>query len=347
MSLWRADCCLRVTGKPGSIQSDGDAISVGDVGYLDADGNLFLTGRSDRMIVTSGKNVYPEEVEAVLSAYTGVQNTAVLGVDDRRRGKRLVGVLCLAEDVKPQRRNLMVWCKGKLPQYKIPMKLFSMSRLAPDRLRENRLPRSLHADGGGQLKRTAMSDAYIVSGRRTPVGVRGGWFAGTEIADLAAPVIQAVLSDADIPHTAVDAVIMGNALYGGGNPARVAALAADLPERVPALTVDSQCCAGLDAIALARSLIVSGEADVVVAGGVESYSRAPIRQRRPGSPAEQPVEYARPPFTPWPDRDPDMLKSAADLAARMKLTRQAQEAFAVESHRKARDDHRLPRRSCP
>ena len=102
-----------------------------------------------------------------------------------------------------------------------------------------------------------MSDAYIVSGRRTPVGVRGGWFAGTEIADLAAPVIQTVLSDADVSHTAVDAVIMGNALYGGGNPARVAALAADLPECVPALTVDSQCCAGLDAIALARSLIVS------------------------------------------------------------------------------------------
>ena len=192
-----------------------------------------------------------------------------------------------------------------------------------------------------------MSDAYIVSGRRTPVGVRGGWFAGTEIADLAAPVIQTVLSDADVSHTAVDAVIMGNALYGGGNPARVAALAADLPERVPALTVDSQCCAGLDAIALARSLIVSGEADVVVAGGVESYSRAPIRQRRPGSPAEQPVEYARPPFTPWPDRDPDMLESAADLAARMKLTRQAQEAFAVASHRKARDDHRLPEEIVP
>ena len=57
--------------------------------------------------------------------------------------------------------------------------------------------------------------------------------------------------------------------------ARVAALAAGLPERVPALTVDSQCCAGLDAIALARSLIVSGEADVVVAGGV-GYGRAPI-----------------------------------------------------------------------
>ena len=130
MSLWRANCCLQVTNseESGSVQSDGDAISVGDVGYLDADGNLFLTGRSDRMIVTSGKNVYPEEVEAVLSAYTGVQNTAVLGVDDRRRGKRLVGVLCLAEDVKLQRRNLMVWCKGKLPQYKIPRSYF----LCPD-----------------------------------------------------------------------------------------------------------------------------------------------------------------------------------------------------------------------
>jgi len=186
-----------------------------------------------------------------------------------------------------------------------------------------------------------MSDAYIVSGRRTPVGVRGGWFAAAEIADLAAPVIQMVLDDAGIAPSAVDAVIMGNALYGGGNPTRVAALAAGLPEQVPAFTVDSQCCAGLDAVALARSLIVSGEADAVIAGGVESYSRAPIRQRRPSTPTEQPLEYNRPPFTPWPDRDPDMLESAADLAARRKLPRQAQEAFAVESHRKARGDRQL------
>jgi len=115
-------------GEADSVERDGDAISVGDLGYLDAQGHLYLTGRSDRMIVTSGKNVYPEEVEAVLSACAGVRNAAVLGIDDRRRGKRLVGVLRLAEDVQIQRRNLMVWCRGKLPQYKIPTTYF----LCPD-----------------------------------------------------------------------------------------------------------------------------------------------------------------------------------------------------------------------
>src|SRR5690606_38544343 len=114
--------------------------------------------------------------------------------------------------------------------------------------------------------------------------------------------IRTLLAAAGLAAEEVDEVILGNALYGGGNPARLALLAAGIPECRSALTIDSQCCAGLDAIMLAAARIRAGEAQVIVAGGVESFSRAPIRQRRPAVPGEAAVPYDRPPFTPWPER---------------------------------------------
>jgi acetyl-CoA C-acetyltransferase len=181
----------------------------------------------------------------------------------------------------------------------------------------------------------AMSAAFIAAARRTAVVPRGGAFAGIEAIDLAASSIRAVLDDAGLSPSDVDEVMLGNALYGGGNPARVAALKAAVPAEVPASTIDTQCCAGLDAILLAAARIKAGEADVIVAGGVESFSRAPIRARRPTSPDEVAQPYDRPPFTPWPERDPDMIPAAAALAAEWDMSRSAQEAFAIESHRKA------------
>lgn len=175
--------------------------------------------------------------------------------------------------------------------------------------------------------------AWLVAARRTPVAPRDGAFSGLEAVELAAPVIQALLTDAKL--ASVDQVILGNALYGGGNPARAAALLAGLPESVPAMTIDTQCCAGLDAVILASALVTAGQAQTVIAGGLESYSRGPIRQRRPKKDDEQPEPYERPPFTPWPDRDPDMIAAAADLASRRRLNRADQESFAVTSHRKA------------
>jgi acetyl-CoA C-acetyltransferase len=180
-----------------------------------------------------------------------------------------------------------------------------------------------------------MSAAFMVAARRTAVVPRGGAFARTEAVDLADASIRAVLDDAGLTPSDVDDVILGNALYGGGNPARVAALKAGIPMAVPASTIDTQCCAGLDAILLAVARIKAGEADVIVAGGVESFSRAPIRSRRPLLPDEVARPYDRPPFTPWPERDPDMIPAAAMLAAEWDVTRAAQEAFAIESHRKA------------
>jgi len=181
-----------------------------------------------------------------------------------------------------------------------------------------------------------MSEALIVAARRTAVAPRGGAFAGLEIHELAAPCIRAALDDVGAAPDAIDDVLLGNALGAGGNPARLAALAAGLPENVPALTIDGQCCAGLDALTLAAARIRAGEAEAILAGGAESWSRAPIRLRRPKVAGEVPSAYDRPPFSPWPERDPDMLEAAARLARDLGLTRATQEALAVESHARAR-----------
>lgn len=176
--------------------------------------------------------------------------------------------------------------------------------------------------------------ARLIAARRSAVVPRGGAFARLRIEDLAAPVLIACLTDAGIAPDQVDEVILSNALGAGGNPARRVALAAGLPEAVAGLTTDRQCAGGLDALLLAKALVDSGAADIVLAGGVESYSRRPLRLATDpdGGP---PVPYDQAPFTPWPDRDPDMTKAAEALAARLAISRDRQEQWAVLSHAKA------------
>ncbi len=180
-----------------------------------------------------------------------------------------------------------------------------------------------------------MTAAYLVAARRTAVAPRNGALKAVEADELGQAPIRAVLSDTGMARDAIDDVILGNALYAGGNLARLAALRAGLPDRVPALTIDSQCCGGLDAIMMAADRIASGGADAVIAGGVESFSRAPLRARRPRDAAEAPQPYDRPPFAPWPERDPDMIAAATTLAEAFDIPRDRQDAFAIASHRKA------------
>lgn len=176
--------------------------------------------------------------------------------------------------------------------------------------------------------------ARLIAARRSAVVPRGGVFARLRIEDLAAPVLLACLADAGIGLDQVDEVILSNALGAGGNPARRAALAAGLPERVAGLTIDRQCAGGLDAILLARAMVDSGVADIVIAGGAESYSRRPQRLMTDpdGGP---PIPYDEAPFTPWPDRDPSMTDAAAALAETLGISREVQEAWAVASHAKS------------
>ena len=177
--------------------------------------------------------------------------------------------------------------------------------------------------------------SVIVAARRTAVAPVGGAFAALSFHDLAAPVIRACLADAGLSGAQVDEVIVGNALGAGGNPGRLCALAADLPERVPGLGLDRQCASGLDAVLLADALITAGRAELVIAGGAESASRRPLRLRTfPDGRAPEPYQQAA--FTPWSDRDPDMAVAADALARQLGIPRAAQDAWAIDSHAKAR-----------
>ncbi len=125
-----------------------------------------------------------------------------------------------------------------------------------------------------------MGGAYIVDGLRSPFGRYGGRLAAVRPDDLAAYLIQALVGKyPDIPLEAYDEVILGCANQAGEdnrNVARMAALLAGLPESVPGVTVNRLCASGLEAVMYAARMIVSGEADLVLAGGVESMSRAPF-----------------------------------------------------------------------
>lgn len=176
--------------------------------------------------------------------------------------------------------------------------------------------------------------SVIAAARRSPVAPRGGALSALELHELAAPVVAACLTACGLDPAHVDEIIVGNALGAGGNPARVIALASGLPETVAGLTIDRQCCSGLDALLMADALVSSGAANVVVAGGVESYSRRPQRFRI--NPETRLSEaYEQPAFTPWPDRDPDMAEAADALASALGIDGQCQNDWAMTSHRKA------------
>jgi acetyl-CoA acetyltransferase family protein len=124
-----------------------------------------------------------------------------------------------------------------------------------------------------------MTDAFLVGGVRTPFGRYRGGLADSRPDDLAALVLGAALERAAVPLDAVDEVIFGAANQAGEdnrNVARMASLLAGLPDEVPGYTVNRLCASSLQAVASAAQQIRTGEADVVVAGGVESMTRAPM-----------------------------------------------------------------------
>ncbi|NUO99760.1 MAG: thiolase family protein [Nonomuraea sp.] len=167
----------------------------------------------------------------------------------------------------------------------------------------------------------------VVAARRTPIGTAGHAFKDLTVDRLAAPVVEAVAREAGRP---VDDVVLGNCMGPGGNVARVSALAAGLGHAVPGLTVDRQCGSGLAAILVAGQAVASGEADLVIAGGAESASTAPLRTLRGAA-----GPYGRAPFAPDGHPDPDMGPAAEALAARYGIGRERQDEYARLSHAKA------------
>jgi 3-oxoadipyl-CoA thiolase len=138
-----------------------------------------------------------------------------------------------------------------------------------------------------------MAEAYLVGGVRTPVGRYGGALAAVRPDDLAALVVREALDRSGAPAEAVDEVILGAANQAGEdnrNVARMAVLLAGLPMAVPGFTVNRLCASGLQAVMSATQEVQTGTAELVVAGGVESMTRAPWVMSKPGTPWARPGE---------------------------------------------------------
>ena len=186
-----------------------------------------------------------------------------------------------------------------------------------------------------------MNDAYIVDATRTAVGRRNGSLAGAHPADLAAHVLRTLVDRHDFDPAEIDDVILGCIDQIGsqsGDLARTSVLAAGLPESVPGVTIDRQCGSGQQAVHFAAQAVMSGTADLLIAGGVQNMSQYPIMSGFAAG-----AEYG--PTDPWTgcegwkhrygDQEMSQYRGAELIAAHWGITRENNEAFALESHRRA------------
>jgi len=197
-----------------------------------------------------------------------------------------------------------------------------------------------------------MTEAFLVGGARTPVGRYGGALSSVRPDDLAALTIRSVVEQAGIDPAVVDEVIFGNANGAGEenrNVARMAWLLAGFPDTVPGLTVNRLCASGMSAITLASHMVKAGAADLVVAGGVESMSRAPWVMEKPTKAFAKPGavfdtsigwRFTNPAFLSGElSREGkatySMPETAEEVARVYGISREDCDEFAYESHRKA------------
>lgn len=186
-----------------------------------------------------------------------------------------------------------------------------------------------------------MREVVIVSAVRTALGSFGGSLKDVPAVDLGALVIKEALNKADVKPECVDEVLMGNVIQAGlgQNPARQAAVKAGLPVEIPAMTINKVCGSGLRCVALAAQMIKAGDADVIVAGGMENMSQGPyiLRTARfgqrmgDGKMVDAMVNDA---LTDAFNRY-HMGITAENIAEQWALTRDMQDEFAVNSQMKA------------
>jgi 3-oxoadipyl-CoA thiolase len=193
--------------------------------------------------------------------------------------------------------------------------------------------------------RRAMADAFIIDALRTPIGRYGGALASVRPDDLAAHVLaRAVARNAIDPET-IDDVILGNANGAGEenrNVARMAALLAGLPETTPGATVNRLCASGLEAVNQAARAVMTGDAELVLAGGVESMTRAPLVALKPERAFPRGSLELVDTTLGWRFINPRMSYStegmgetAENVAERYGVSRGDQDAFALRSHERA------------
>ncbi|WP_099223568.1 thiolase family protein [Listeria costaricensis] len=184
-----------------------------------------------------------------------------------------------------------------------------------------------------------MKEVVIIDAARTPVGKYKGSLRGLSAAQLGTVVTKGLLNRVAVSADQIDQVIFGNVLQGGSgqNVARQVAIESGIPETVPAMTVNEVCGSGLKALVLARQLIQLGEAEVVLAGGTESMSQAPLV--KPYDPETN--DYGEPISSMICDGLTDAFSkthmglTVEKLAETYEISRDAQDRFSLASHQKA------------
>ena len=184
-----------------------------------------------------------------------------------------------------------------------------------------------------------MRDAVIVEAVRTPVGKRRGGLAGTHPADLSATVLRALVERTGLDPAVVDDVIWGCVSQVGDqsfNIGRTAVLSAGWPESVPGTTVDRQCGSSQQSVHFAAAGLISGQYDVVVAGGVESMSRVPMMSSgASATPGASNMPFGPTFFERYDDQVPNQGTGAEMIAKRWGLSRERLDELALASHEKA------------
>jgi acetyl-CoA C-acetyltransferase len=186
-----------------------------------------------------------------------------------------------------------------------------------------------------------MAEAYIVDAVRTPVGKRGGGLSQVHPADLGAHSLNALMDRTGIDPSAVDDVMFGCVDTLGpqaGDIARTCWLAAGLPEEVPGVTIDRQCGSSQQAVHFAAQAVLSGTADLVVAGGVQNMSMIPISSAMTMA---EPLGFTDP-FSGsegwvkrYGDGEVSQFTGAEMIAVKWDISREDMERFALESHQRA------------
>src|SRR5215470_8817950 len=186
-----------------------------------------------------------------------------------------------------------------------------------------------------------MSDAFILSAARTPIGKYLGGLAELSAPQLGAVAVGEALRRAAVPPERVEEVILGNVVQAGvgQNPARQAALKAGLPETIAAVTVNKVCGSGLKAVMFAAQAIRAGDAELLVAGGMESMSRAPyllFGARSGWKYGDQKAVDAMIHDGLWcAFEDWHMGQAAEHIAKKCGISRAEQDRFSAQSHQRA------------
>ncbi|GLZ31766.1 acetyl-CoA acetyltransferase [Lentzea sp. NBRC 105346] len=183
-----------------------------------------------------------------------------------------------------------------------------------------------------------MPEAYIIEAVRTPAGRRNGALSHLHPADLGAHAITALLNRVDVDPTDVDDVIFGCVDTLGpqaGDIARTSWLVAGYPEHVPGVTVDRQCGSSQQAVHFAAQAVMSGTADFVVAGGVQSMSRVPIASAMTANGFTGPFAGSPGWEHRYGEEEISQFRSADLIATRWGLSREVMEEFAFTSHMRA------------